>query len=130
MININNTEYKKCINKMDSLVKEPTPLSGKTVFGIASRHIKNSAPNLYGYIEFDFSDYVNKEWSEQNLQDITESVNSIALAISENISYYMYMLDENLNDFHKQVHTQFNSLDSNKIPNFFECIYKNFEGDE
>jgi hypothetical protein len=130
VININNTEYKKCINKMDSLVKEPTPLSGKTVFGIASRHIKNSAPNLYGYIEFDFSDYVNKEWSEQNLQDITESVNSIALAISENISYYMYMLDENLNDFHKQVHTQFNSLDSNKIPNFFECIYKNFEGDE
>lgn len=130
VININNTEYKKCINKMDSLVEEPTPLSGKTVFGIASRHIKNSAPNLYGYIEFDFSDYVNKEWSEQNLQDITESVNSIALAISENISYYMYMLDENLNDFHKQVHTQFNSLDSNKIPNFFECIYKNFEGDE
>ena len=40
------------------------------------------------------------------------------------------MLDENLNDFHKQVHTQFNSLDLNKIPNFFECIYKNFEGDE
>lgn len=66
VININNTEYKKCINKMDSLVKEPTPLSGKTVFGIASRHIKNSAPNLYGYIEFDFSDYVNKELSEQN----------------------------------------------------------------
>ena len=62
-------------------------------------------PNLYGYIEFDFSDYVNKEWSEQNLQDITESVNSIALAISENIRYYTYMLDENLNDFHKQVHT-------------------------
>lgn len=42
----------------------------------------------------------------------------------------MYMLDDNLNDFHKQVDTQFNSLDSNKIPNFFECIYKNFEGDE
>ena len=90
----------------------------------------NSAPNLYRYIESDFSDYVNKEWSEQNLQDITESVNSIALAISENISYYVYMLDENLNDFYKQVHTQFNSLDSNKIPNFFECIYKNFKGDE
>ena len=69
---------------------------------------------------------MNKEWSEQNSQDITESVNSIALAISESIRYYTYMLDKNLSNFYKQVHTQFNSLDSNKIPNFFECIYKNF----
>ncbi|HEL2042229.1 TPA: hypothetical protein TY419_000013 [Streptococcus suis] len=130
VININNTEYEQCSNKIESFTPNFTPLSDKTIFGIVSKHIKNSTPNLYGYIEFDFSDYLNKEWSEQNLQDITESVNSIALAISENISYYMYMLDENLKDFHKFVHSKLNSPDSNQIPNFFEIIYKNFEGDQ